>query len=106
MKKKYELKVLKELSSIGEDPNTVSKRCGKAGFGYSLCGWIILFLVLIFAYNGMINSVLGTFCGLVSGVLIGLGIHYNSAKLQIPLLQKYCPPMQDEIKNRIAELRT
>ena len=104
MRKKYELKVLRELVSISEDPKRTSDRYGTIYLGYTIGGCVVVFLVIVFLNNGFFTPPYGVFGGFVSGLLIGLGIYYNSAKLQIPLIKKYCPPNQVEIQQRINEI--
>ena len=106
MKRKYELKLLKELTSIAENPERTSDRYGTIYLSYTIGGFIVAFLAIVFINNGALTPLYGVIGGVVSGVLIGLGIYYNSAKLQIPMIKKYCPPNLIDIKRRIDELET
>ena len=106
MRKKYELKLLKELIAIAEDPKGTSGRYGAIYLGWAIGGCIVVFLVIVFLNNDVLTPPYAVFGGFVSGVMIGLGIYYNSAKMQIPVIKKYCPPKKNEIQQRIDEIDT
>ncbi|MDI3326872.1 hypothetical protein QKW35_21050 [Pontibacterium granulatum] len=104
--KNMELCTLEEFVKLQSNPSERERFYSKVSMALKLLGVLVAFLSPVIVEYYSLKSFYGVFGGVISGLLIGFGMYYKSAKSQVPYFAKYVSVDIEKVKNRIKELKT
>ncbi|MBI5686083.1 MAG: hypothetical protein HZC54_13505 [Verrucomicrobia bacterium] len=105
MNAKQELAMLKEMEGIYQNcPERVAtytrwKRIAFAG------GWILIFVAGVLSGAKILNSTSCGAIGVLGGFVMGISLMFSVSAKQMPLFVRYTTLRDEEIQNRIEELK-